>query len=251
MNGEMNNKTVNQKAGEDKIMNKELMITQAMPFAKSCAYKFYTAHPQADLDDLISGAYYGLVKAANNYDIENTSGASFETYSRTYIEHELYACTGLPAYGPERDANRKYVELIVLNDQIPTAQELYDYCLINSNFNISLKTCEKVCRTKMKVVSIDQENPETEISLHNTLKSYYNIPDITCEKKETTQALMEALNELSEAEKNIIAYCYLSEFTNVKIGKILGMSAEGIRKKKMKALKKLSQNRSLQQIVNK
>ena len=69
------------------------LISRHLSFAEALAKKKYRTAPSGiELSDLISAAYFGLVQAANKFDINK--GGSFTTYAFYRINGEMYSFIG-------------------------------------------------------------------------------------------------------------------------------------------------------------
>lgn len=101
------------------MTKRDALILEYIPFAENIAKKAYRRSSRFfSLDELISAAYYALVKAADNHDPER----EFKNYAGVYIKGEIKNYISRGSLYISRENRNKHVSF-----EVPEISEKY-YC---------------------------------------------------------------------------------------------------------------------------
>lgn len=200
-------------------------ITQFLPLVHKVVNRVVSyIKPPLSYDDLVSAGTIGLVKAAKDYDPSHQ--AEFKTYAyiriRGAVLDELRSFSFLPANIDKqiRQAAQASTEIIEQKGEMPTHEELAEKLAISVE---KLQQTFENARTK-HFVSLDSstENyPSLGLSL---IAATTGTPDQQIEQEELIEKLTEAIQQLSERQRQIILLYYQKEMTMKQIAEVFDIT---------------------------
>lgn len=167
--------------------------------AQHCKYR-----KELGIEDAIQEGMFGLIRAAELWD---PARAKFSTYAFPHIVNAML--TGYYARG----------ELI----RRP----------LTEHENRTKKS------RKIRVTSLDENIPGTELPRHETIACPLPTPAATAERQSKLAEVKEALGELDEKSQQIVIERYLNERTLQDVGDELGITRERTRQLENKAIAQL------------
>lgn len=215
------------KQGDDKA--KDALINANLRFVVSVAKQYL--HKGIDLKDLISEGNYGLLKAAERYDMNQTE-VRFLSYAVWWIKQAI-------RYAINEHSRLIRLPMNVINDMLKLDKDPK----VNQEFNVDVE--------KLNLPSIETlDRPVGEDG-----SDFYDIiPDmdslspessLDVENNNLRAALLSVIDTLSDVEKNVIIdYFGLNgeERTLQEIADDLELTKERVRQIKEKAIKKIRAN---------
>lgn len=202
----------------------------------------YTSSSQIEYEDLIGYGIFGLIDAIEKFDYKR--GYKFETYASLRIRGEIIDNIRKIDWIPRslRQKNKMIEEGIekfeIEYGRQPTELEL------SKTLNIPLEQVNDYLKnySLYNLVSLDgylEQNHEK--SVDSLIENEKYLPEKVLQQKELKQLLVEAINCLTQKQKQVITLYYYEELTLKEISKILGVSesrVSQIHSSCMKILKK-------------
>ena len=208
----------------------ERIIREFLPKIRALAVSLsYQLPKNVSVDDLVQEGLMGLLSSFKSYD--PSKGASFSTYALKRVKGAMLDYLRKIDWIP-RTLRRRMKELeeatLILENKlgrIPDDKELAEYLKMEEEEIKKIRN-ELVRR---QLLSLDSYLFEDDESVHVELvQSDEMSPDVVYEKEELRENLREAIKELSERERLILALYYVEELNFKEIGKILGVSESRI-----------------------
>ena len=209
---------------------RDRLLVENLPLVKYIAGRLAIGLPKSvEMDDLISAGVIGLIEALNSFNI--SKGVKFETYAslriRGAILDELRSVDWVP-----RSTRAKYREIErtiskLENDlgRSPTDEELAE------GLGVSLHEYYEMIDdvSSATLLSLDELSYGSEddrpVPLIDTLESTDQEDALSdLEREEMKRALAEAIGQLSEQERLVVALYYYEELTLKEIGQVMELS---------------------------
>lgn len=241
-------KETNSKVAKDKLLMEYAYLV------KYIAQRIAVNLPASvEVDDLMSAGILGLIKATETFEIER--GFKFETYAshkiRGAILDELRALDWVPrsVRQKSREIQRVYAKLENELGRVPYDDEVCE------SLGISMKEFEDLLSevTPTTIISLEESMPDRE-SDSKELRIIDTIEDPGSENplkelgfNEVKGILKDAIANLPEKEKLVIALYHYEELTLKEIGVVLDISESRVSQIHSKAILKL-RGRLLQRI---
>lgn len=234
------------KKGSIEAKNKLILsnLRLVVKIAKDYAYN------HKNMQDLIQEGNLKLVENAENYD--PNLGIRFTTYVGLWIKKGMRDYIIKQQYAVRRPYNvsyfiQKYNKLQDLyykeTGRLLTDEEA------TKILGVSVTKILNAKKTDFEVISIDNEEEQIDDILYNEEDLTENI----VVEKDTYDILQRSLNKLSKEELEILKLHYglndTDKLTLREIGKQFNCSRERIRRKELKALKKIRKNKELQGLI--
>jgi RNA polymerase sigma factor for flagellar operon FliA len=221
---------------------KEKLITSHAKIVKFVAGRLHMhvgAH--VDYDDLVGYGVFGLIDAIEKFD--PTKDVKFETYAslriRGSIIDEIRKLDWVPRTLRQKNKllEAAYNELEDLLEREPTEAELAQKLELDIDATRDLIKKSSV----LSLVSLDEfleQNYETTPS-DGLTSDRHDSPEEQTERHEREQMLADAIEKLSDREKQVITLYYYENLTLKEISSIIGVTESRISQIHTKALGKL------------
>ncbi len=190
-----------------------------------------TLPESVDREDLISAGIIGLIKAVDRFD--PTRGVKFETYATTVIRGEVMESLRARDWAPRslrrqgREIARTIGELEAQLGYPPTDEEIAE--ALQMDVEEYHEVLGKLSGTL--VLSLDEimeDQPHLRPEPMKSSDVTYRNPADTLEQAEIQQMIAQAIEQLPEREKHVIALYYQEELTLKEIGEVLGVTESRI-----------------------
>ena len=180
---------------------------------------------QIEYEDLIGYGIFGLIDAIEKFDYKK--GYKFETYASLRIRGEIIDNIRKIDWIPRslRQKNKLIEEAIEKFEteygKSPTEEEL------SKILNISIEQVKEYLKnySLYNLISLDGYLEQShEKPVDSLVENEKYLPERVLQQKEDKQILIEAINSLTEKQKQVITLYYYEELTLKEISKILGVS---------------------------
>ncbi|PIE24542.1 MAG: RNA polymerase sigma factor FliA [Neptuniibacter caesariensis] len=207
------------------LQTSEELIEQYAPLVKRIAHHLLARLPSTVLlDDLIQAGMIGLLEAASKYDA--SKGASFETYAGIRIRGSIIDEVRRGDWTPRSvHRNSRRVTEAIQQIEARTGKDASD-TEVAQEMGINIDEYHNLLKDSLdsRLFSFEEMlNPEHE----GPGESFANDdpgPNQHVERDSFLKALSEAINNLPEREKLVLALYYDEELNLKEIGQILGVS---------------------------
>lgn len=224
--------------------NKNIIYKLALPYSET-----------VDIEDLMQEAYFGLEKAAKNFD--SSTGYKFITYATSTIKgyihryHQKYGRTKrIPIHILNLISKFYKITNLYLNDKGEPPSD--EYIMNELSLNIKQFNNLKKVLQEINTVSFDDILTGTELTVSDTLSDGVDFEEDVVQKmfeQQCSKELWECVNELDERLKNVIVERYKNNKFLSDIASDLKVSPERIRQMEKNAIKLLKQKENLQKIA--
>jgi len=219
---------------------KEQLIVHYAPMIKLIAGKMsiYVGNV-ADLDDLVSYGIFGLIDAIEKFDYQK--GAKFETYASLRIRGAILDGLRSLDWVP-RTLRQKHRRLegayLALESELgrePTNEELA------SKLGIDLPQLEDEIRKSslVSLISLDDYLESNKAGQAEPRDNNMLSPESMYEQQEIKELLAQALDNLTERERLVVALYYFEDMTLKEISKIMNLSESRVSQIHSKIMLKL------------
>ncbi len=231
------------KKGDLRARNK--VIESNLRFVVKIAKKYQ--NQGLPLDDLINEGNIGLMTAIDKFDIDK--GYHFISYAVWWIRQSIMKAINEKSRAVRLPLNRSnellqiqkaQKELTLVNNEEPSVEEIAD------ETHLDVKVVKNLISVSKDLVSLDApvfKDNETN-SISDYIESDIETPDAQVMSSIMIDDINEALNQLSEKEKDIIEYRFglnnKSQMSLKQIGEIYNLTKERIRQIEKRALQKLN-----------
>jgi RNA polymerase sigma factor FliA len=208
-------------SGEDYVYN-ELLLAY-MPLVETTAKTLKTSLPQhVELDDLISDGFIGLMEAVKRFD--NSQGYKFETYASLRIRGEIIDKLRVSDWAPRslrlrfREVEKASEFLTSQNNEEPSEREIADL------LGWELEEVQKIKSDSVltNFINIDELVTVGGSSLQlSEVIADMQVPVDELDYEPLLQRVIEALDQLDEQDKTIIALFYIKNVSLTEIGELL------------------------------
>ena len=190
-----------------------------------------TLPESVDREDLVSAGIIGLIKAVDRFD--PARGVKFETYASTVIRGEVMESLRARDWAPRslrrqgREIARTIGELEAQLGYPPTDEEIAE--ALQMDVEEYHEVLGKLSGTL--VLSLDEimeDQPHLRPEPMKSSDVTYRNPADTLEQAEIQQMIAQAIEQLPEREKHVIALYYQEELTLKEIGEVLGVTESRI-----------------------
>jgi len=185
-----------------------------------------------DREDLISAGIIGLIKAVDRFD--PARGVKFETYASTVIRGEVMESLRARDWAPRslrrqgREIARTIGELEMQLGYPPSDEEIAE--ALQMDAEEYHEVLGKISATL--VLSLDEMMDDQSHLRPRLMKSERDVnhrnPADALEQAEIRQMIAQAIEQLPEREKHIVALYYQEELTLREIGEVLGVTESRI-----------------------
>ena len=217
------------------------MILRFLPMVHKIVQRAVTyIKPPLSYEDLVSAGAVGLIKAARDYN--PSLQAEFKTYAyiriRGAVLDELRNFSLLPANVEKqiKEAAQTSLEMTNQTGKAPTEEELADKLQITVD---KLYQTLENARTR-NFISIDSSSDDSSSLGATLIASDTPSPDKQLEQAELIEKLTEAIQQLSERQRQIIILYYHKELTMKQIAEVFDITEPRVSQLHASALFNLS-----------
>jgi len=205
--------------------NMDDMVTQHAPLVKRIAHHLLMRMPSSvQLDDLIQSGMIGLLEAARKYDV--SKGASFETYAGIRIRGAMLDEIRRGDWAP-RSVHRKSREVAeaVKKVESRTGTDARDH-EVAEELGIDLDTYYTILQDSSgsRLFSFDDLTGGGDDSIMESASAQVSGPSDDLQEDSFRDHLADAIEDLPEREKLVLALYYDEELNLKEIGEVLGVS---------------------------
>ena len=199
-------------------------INAHAPLVKRIAFHLHSRlPPSVQVEDLIQAGMIGLLEAMSNYD--STQGASFETYAGIRIRGAMLDEIRVGDWTP-RTVRRQNRELMQAVKEVEDAKggEASD-AEVAEHMGIDINDYHRLVGNAAgsRLFSLDDERMSGD--WHDSLAGESDAgPEALCEGQSFKRAVADAIEELPERERLVMALYYDEELTLKEVGAVLGLS---------------------------
>jgi RNA polymerase sigma factor for flagellar operon FliA len=232
------------RTGNESLRNE--LITMYTPLVKYLAGRItIQTQPHVEFDDLVSYGILGLIDAIEKYNPK--MGSKFKTYATIRIKGAIYDELRLLDWVPRSVRQKaKEVEEVYTSLERKLGRSATDEEVAKS-MNITVEELNKITLeiSRTSIVSLDDykhlgKYGDNELCIIDTVENQVVTgPETELEMKETKRLLMEAVNKLSQRERELIAFYYYNELTLREIGEVLGVTESRVSQLHTKAIQHL------------
>ena len=224
---------------------RDKLITSNMRFAMKIAISYQDTG--VDIQDLISAANYGLVKAADHYDPD--TGNKFISYAVWWVRQSILET--IKKHERLIRLPNRWIDILKYmreyHEEVPEAVSIEEYIAEKMDNIMDVSTIkEAIQKLPRSIISFDKPSDINGVSdLYNAIPDKeVTLPDEAVIEKDLKRHVADALNTLTQREKGIIfAYFGIGNsktpMTMTRIGRKLGLSRERIRQIIKTSLNKL------------
>lgn len=191
-----------------------------------------TLPESVDREDLVSAGIIGLIKAVDRFDPER--GVKFETYASTVIRGEVMESLRARDWAPRslrrqgREIARTIGELEAQLGYPPSDEEIAEALQMDvAEYHEVLGKISSTLVLSLDEIMEDQPHLRPKPIKAGQDASYRNPAD-ALEQAEIQQMIAQAIEQLPEREKHIIALYYQEDLTLREIGEVLGVTESRI-----------------------
>lgn len=195
-----------------------------------------------EYDDLVGYGIFGLIDAIDKFEL--TKGVKFETYAslriRGSILDQIRKMDWIPRTLRQKQKRLEQAiqEIEAKCGRTATSEEL------SKELDMSVEELESLMNQTQiaSLVSLDEYLEQgSEVRVEAGNKPKFAQPEQVVERQELKRMLAEAINELNENERKVIAFYYFEELTLKEISNILGVSESRVSQLHTKSLKKMKE----------
>ena len=197
---------------------------------------------QADLDELVSAGTLGLMSAAESFDASR--GLAFSTFAvpriRGAMLDELRRQDHVPrsVRRKTRSIGQARESLMHSLGRTPTSDELADALGVD-RATLFRWTCDIETAVHLPLDGHTRATPEERPTRAELLGSDDEPPDERLAREEQIAAMRDAMLELDEQERTVLALYYFENLRSREIGELLGVSESRVSQVRARALGRL------------
>ena len=201
------------------------LLEQYGPLVKRIAQHLLARLPSnVVLDDLVQAGMIGLLEAARKFD--PAKGASFETYAGIRIRGSIIDEVRRGDWTPRSvHRNGRRVSEAILAVESRTGRDASDVD-VAAELNMSVAAYHALLQDSLdsRLFSIDELSHDEDDSVGMQFEGNEPGPDESFQSASFRQALADAIGNLPEREKLVMALYYDEELNLKEIGSVLGVS---------------------------
>ncbi len=222
------------------LLDREALITSHLSQIKYIAERMAARLPSSvDVDDLISAGVLGLLDAATKYD--PTRGVQFKTYAEVRVRGAILDSLRNLDWVPRtlrrraREVEQTYTKLEAEYGRPASDEEVATALAIPLNEFHSLLGELRW----LTITELDREDPNGHSPAHQLPDDLDFLPSAIHERREIRTQLANAIDQLPERERQVIALYYVEELTMKEIGAVLGITESRVCQLHTKAVLRL------------
>lgn len=223
---------------------REQIIIEYSPLVKLVAGRLsmYLGY-NVEFEDLVSYGIFGLIDAIDKYD--SAKNVKFETYAslriRGAILDQIRKMDWIPRSVRQKQKmiSTAYSNFETENGRAANDEELAESLGVSIDELYSWQEQTKVTN----LVSLDEFVEQgSEMKMDATANSHFEQPEKVVEKSELTKMIGEALEQLTDKEKQVVLMYYYEDMSLKEISAVLTVSESRVSQLHSKALVKLKKN---------
>ena len=224
----------------DKSRERENLITSHLTKVKFLADRMAAKlPPSVERDDLYGAGVIGLVDAAERYD--SSRGVAFTTFAETRIRGAILDSLRSLDWASRSTRKRAkgveaaYAEIEQQVGRAATEEE------VAKHLDIPIHELQQLLQeiSGLKLGNLDEPEDETGMTLLDTVRGKDATPDEEFEESEKRRLLANAITNLPERERNVIALYYKEELTMKEIGSVLDITESRVSQLRTQAIVRL------------
>lgn len=210
---------------ETRQQTQAISIEDYAPLVKRIAHHMMMRMPASvQVDDLIQAGMIGLIEAAQKYDAGK--GASFETYAGIRIRGAIVDEMRRGDWAPRSvHRNARRISEAVNRVEARVGRDAEDN-EVAAEIGIPLEEYHSMLSdtNSSRLFSFDESFAEDNQPAHVVTTSEFANPQEMVSHDRLKESLAEAINQLPEREKMVLALYYTEELNLKEVGQILGVS---------------------------
>jgi len=195
--------------------------------------------PSVERDDLYGAGVIGLVDAAERYDASR--GVAFTTFAETRIRGAILDSLRSLDWASRSTRRRAkgveaaYAEIEQEVGRAATEEE------VAKHLDIPIQELHMMLQeiSGLQVSNLDERDDENGMTLLDTVRGTTATPDEEYEDSERRKLLANAISNLPERERNVIALYYKEELTMKEIGSVLSITESRVSQLRSQAIVRL------------
>ena len=220
---------------------REKLILEYSPLVKIVAGRLsmYLGY-NVEYEDLCSYGIFGLIDAIDKFDYRK--GNKFETYASLRIRGEILDQIRKNDWIPRTvRAKQKQIDSVIRDIELKTGNPATDEQIAEALGVTPDQLLEWQSQLKVSnLVSLNEfMDSGAEVSNDCSLSQTFATPEENLDEAELKQKLIEALDLLTEKERNVIVFYYYEELTLKEISMVLEVSESRVSQLHTKALQKM------------
>ena len=222
---------------------REILIMTHLPKVKYIADRIAAKlPPSVERDDLYGAGVVGLIDAVERFDASR--GIAFTTFAELRVRGAILDNLRSLDWASRtvrrrtREIQTVYAKLEQENGRAATESE------VAARMKISVIEVRETLQDVrgLRITNLDERDEETGLGISDLISDTSISPLQEVEKTEYRRLLAEAVNKLSERERQVIALYYLEELTMKEIGGVLGVTESRVSQLRTQAVVRLRAN---------
>jgi len=204
--------------------NRDAMIEGHLPQVKFMAMRLAAKLPPwVELNDLVGAGVLGLLDAVDKYD--STKGGMFKTYAEMRVRGAILDSLRDLDWAP-RSMRRRAREVEAAYSQVERTRGHANEEDVAAVLKLSLPEFQRLLQDLkgLTITGLDDAEDDNAGMAHQLPADPGPTPLTTYENMETRQYLTDAIDRLSERERQVVALYYVEELTMKEIGAVLGVT---------------------------
>lgn len=179
--------------------------------------------PWVELNDLIGAGVLGLMDAVDKYD--SGKGVMFKTYAEMRVRGAILDSLRDIDWAP-RSMRRRAREVEAAYSHLERTQGSANEEDVAAMLKLSLPEFQRLLQDLrgLAITGLDDVDDENAVLAHQLPADLAPTPLAMYQNAETRQHLTEAIDRLSERERQVVALYYVEELTMKEIGAVLGVT---------------------------
>lgn len=219
---------------------RENLITSHLGKVKFIADRFAAKlPPSVELDDLYGAGVIGLIDAVERFD--KTRGIAFTTFAEMRVRGAILDNLRLLDWASRstrkrsREVQNAFSEVEQENGRSATEEEVAE------KLQIPLSELRENLRDMrgLTLANLDEPDETTGLSLAELISNDDASPHENLESGQQRRLLVEAIDELPERERQVIALYYIEELNMKEIGEVLSVSESRVSQLRTQAIVRL------------
>lgn len=222
---------------------RETLIMTHLPKVKYIADRIAAKlPPSVERDDLYGAGVVGLIDAVERFDASR--GVAFTTFAELRVRGAILDNLRSLDWASRtmrrraREVQAVFAQLELENGRAATETE------VAAQMKIPVTEVRETLQDVrgLRITNLDERDEETGLSISDLISDTSISPLQEVEKTEYRRFLAQAIDKLSERERQVIALYYLEELTMKEIGEVLGVTESRVSQLRTQAVVRLRAN---------